>query len=58
MKVTFKLNDNRTHTHKGVVYRDGDTADVSAGEREKLDRVGVISKPSFSKRKRKKDDDE
>jgi hypothetical protein len=56
MKVTFNLPENRTHTHAGVVYRDGDQAEVTAREREKLAKKGVIRKSR--RRKQRKDEDE
>lgn len=58
MKVTFKLSDGRTHTHRGQIYVDGDTADVSARDRDRLDSRGVIAKRRVYRKSKKTDESE
>ena len=43
VKVTFTLAKGRTHTHAGVKYHDGDSAEVSPRHKDKLAKRGVLA---------------
>lgn len=43
VKVVFELKENRTHTHRGVTYKNGEEAQVAERDVEGLRRAGVIA---------------
>lgn len=42
-KVTFELPKGRTHTHRGVIYKNGDVAEIDPRDKAGLERAGVLA---------------